>query len=113
MTNTSSRVDVVVAEGQAPAGGDLADLLVDPPQAVDVAPDRSRRIIVIAPTKQLGQEHAEALGIEPVAIVTPRSPEAARGITADEVIAEPTLDAGVLDVLMAQTLPSLTTTEGE
>lgn len=43
------------------------------------------RIIMVAPTKRAGTEAAEARGIAPVAIVTPRSKYAAYGITADDI----------------------------
>lgn len=111
--NTSNRVDVVVAEGEPMEGWeDLADVLGDPVQAVDVAPDPKRRIIVLAPTKAAGQAHAESLGIEPVAIVTPRSPRVSYGIIADEIVQAPDLTADVVAELMSQAGPSLATAEG-
>lgn len=110
--NTSNRVDVVIAE----VGPELVALLPgergESTEAVDVAPDPSRRIIVLAPTKAAGQEHAERLGIEPLAIVTPRSPDASRGIIADEIVVSPDLTAELVADLSAHAWPSLATTEG-
>lgn len=107
---TSQRVDVVVAAG---ASGPIDDAqrgaeaeLVD---AADVAPALSRRIIVLALTKQQGRETAEAHGVEPVAIVTPRSPHASVGIIADAIIEAPGLDRSVVDELMGNAGPSLAT----
>lgn len=110
--NTSNRVDVVIAE----AGAELVEILYgdqgESVEAVDVAPDPKRRIIVLAPTKQAGQQHAESLGIEPVAVVTPRSPHASYGIIADEIVEAPELTAEVVAELMVQAAPSLATAEG-
>lgn len=111
--NTSNHVDVVVAEGEPVAGWeDLADVLGDQVEAVDVAPDPKRRIIVLASTKAAGQELAESLGIEPVAVVTPRSPHASVGIIADEIVEAPDLTADVIAELMVNASPSLATTGG-
>ncbi|MFJ4996541.1 hypothetical protein ACIP5T_00170 [Microbacterium sp. NPDC088619] len=108
----SNRVDVVVADGEPAAGvKDMVDVLGDPVQGVDVAPDPKRRIILLAPTKTAGHEHAERLGIEPVAIVTPRSPVASRSILADEILEAPDLTAEVVAELMVHAGPSLATTE--
>lgn len=111
--NTSSRVDVVVAE----AGTELAEIIGsgqgESVEAVDVAPDPKRRIIVLASTKVAGQEHAESLGIEPVAIVTPRSPHASYGIIADEIVEAPGMPADVVGELMEHAGPSLATTGRE
>lgn len=110
--NTSNRVDVVIAEvDPEPVELPPADQ-GESVEAVDVAPDPTRRIIVLAPTKAAGQEHAESLGIEPVAIVTPRSPHASYGIIADEIVEAPELTAEVVAELMVQAAPSLATTEG-
>lgn len=110
---TSNRVDVVVAGGESMAGWeDLADVLGDPVQAVDVAPDPNRRIIVFAPSKKLGRAQAVALGITPVAIVTPRTLEASRGIVADEVVVAPGLTAEEEAALATGVAPSLATTGG-
>lgn len=109
MVNTSNRVDVVIADSPV-----LAEVLHDGPilEAVDVAPVPERRVIVLAPTKQAGQRYAESLGIEPAAIVTPRSPHASRGIMADEIVEAPGLIAEVVAGLMTDAAPSLATTEG-
>lgn len=106
MRNTSNRVDVVIADRPAAAEVQPGDPTVE---AVDVAPDPRRRIIVLAPTKQAGQEHAESLGIEPVAIVTPRSPRASYGLIADEIVEAPDLTAEVVADLMMHAGPSLAT----
>ncbi|WP_455904708.1 hypothetical protein [Microbacterium sp.] len=108
--HTSNRVDVVTAE-VAPEliethYGEQGERLED----VDVAPDPKRRIIVLAPTKPAGQAHAESLGIEPVAIVTPRSPHASYGIIADEIVEVPDLTAEVVAELMVHAGPSLAAT---
>jgi hypothetical protein len=51
-----------------------------------VAPNASSRIVIVARTKVLGAELAEARRITPVAIVTPRTPQAAYGISADDIV---------------------------
>ncbi len=65
------------------------------------------RIIIVATTKQAGRDRATALGIAPVAIVTPRSMHAAYGITADKVY----IDEGVAETerLMAVVVPCMAT----
>lgn len=105
----STRVDVVIAEGEPVHGWeDLADVLGDA-EIVDVAPDPDRRFIVLAPTKQAGAEHAASQGIDPVAIVTPRSMYGARGLVVDEIIEAPGLSAEERAELMAETFPALAT----
>ncbi|WP_288870846.1 hypothetical protein [uncultured Microbacterium sp.] len=106
--NTSSRVDVVLAEGK-PTAATVEHTVTEPVETADVTPDPSRRTIVLALTKQEGRETAEALGIEPVAIVTPRSPHASVGIVADAIIEAPGLDRAVVDELMVNAGPSLAT----
>lgn len=114
MANTSNRVDVVVAEGEPMAGWeDLADVLGDQVETVDVAPDPNSRIIVLAPTKQAGQEHAVALSITPVAIVTPRSPYGSRGMVADQIVEADGLSAEERDALMIEVAPALATSRVE
>lgn len=109
--NTSSRVDVVLAEGQ-PTETTVEQTATEPVETADVTPDPSRRTIVLAMTKQDGREVAEALGIDPVAIVTPRSPHASVGIIADAIVEAPGLDRAVVDELMENAGPSLATTGG-
>lgn len=109
--NTSSRVDVVLAEGK-PTAATVEHTVTEPVETADVTPDPSRRTIVLALTKQEGRETAEALGIEPVAIVTPRSPHASIGIIADEIVEAPDLTADVIAELMVSAAPSLATTGG-
>ena len=111
--NTSTRVDVIIAESEpVHAWEDLAELR-DAAETVDVAPDPDRGFIVLAPTKQAGAEHAEAHGIDPVAIVTPRSIHGARGLVADEIIEAPGLSAEERAALMAETLPALVTSSAD
>lgn len=114
MANTSNRVDVVVAEGGPTASAEeLAADILDQIEAVDVAPDPTRLIIVLAPTKQAGQEHADALSIAPVAIVTPRSPYGARGMVADEIVEADGLTAEERDALTIEVAPALSTAGAE
>lgn len=82
------------------------------PEQVDVSPDPRQRIIVLAPTKEAGYDHAHALGIEPVAVVTPRSPGAARGFTADGIIEHDELTPEQRAELMPHVTPALATTQG-
>lgn len=110
--NTVHKVDVVIASSDRVGGPREAAALGDDVEAVDVAPDPKRRIIVLAPTKQVGQRHVDSLGIEPVAVVTPRSPHASRGITADEIVEAPGLSAEVAAGLMMDAAPALDTTGG-
>ncbi|MBO3663722.1 hypothetical protein [Microbacterium stercoris] len=111
----SHKVDVVIAEGEPMHGHeDLAAVLgnAEPrePEQVDVAPDPHRRIIYLAATKRAGLDEAKALGIEPVAVVTPRSLDAARGIVADAIEASAALLPDEIDELMPHVAPSLATT---
>lgn len=109
MANTSNHADVVIAEGELMHGWeDLADVLGDA-ETMDVAPDPHRRFIVIAPTKVAGAAHAEIMGVDPVAIVTPRSPYGARGLVVDEIIEAPGLSTEERAELMAETFPALAT----
>jgi hypothetical protein len=112
--SASNQVDVVVAEDE-PMGGweDLADVLGGPVEPVDVAPDPKRRIIVLAPSKKRGHVEAVALGIEPVAIVTPRSPHAARGFTADEIVEAEGLTVEERETLMDEVTPAIVTIEAD
>ncbi|WP_143187127.1 hypothetical protein [Microbacterium sp. AR7-10] len=108
--NSSHRADVIIADGDpTPEQGQLAEMS-EPVEAADVAPDPARRFIVLAPTKQAGAEYAENMGIHPVAIVTPRSPHGARGITADEIIEADGLTATEHTDLMTEVMPALYTT---
>lgn len=117
--NTSSRVDVVLAEGTAtgheqattPTLQGVVDLGLALIDTADVAPDPSRRIIMLAPTKKRGLIEAERLGIEPVAVVTPRTPDHARGVSADEVVVADGLTVEESESLMLEVAPSLATSE--
>lgn len=77
------------------------------PHCADNCP--GRRIIIIAPTKQDGQDEAQRQGIKPVAIVTPRSRHAARGTTADEIVEVDGLTDDEREWLMAETVSALAT----
>lgn len=111
--NISNKVDAVIATGDRnDVDEDAVNLLGNDIESMDVAPDPQRRIILLAPTKQEGREYAESLGIEPVAIVTPRSPHASVGMIADEIIEAPDLPAEVVAELMVHAGPSLATTTG-
>lgn len=111
--NTSNRVDVVIAE----VDPEMVDIICgdqgESIEAVDVASDPKRRIIVLAASKKRGHAEAVALGIEPVAIVTPRSLDAARGFIADEIVETPGLTDEERGTLMAEVAPSLATTQQE
>lgn len=111
--NTSNRVDVVIAEVAPGVVETLYGDQGESVEAVDVAPDPKRRIIVLAPSKKRGHAEALALGIEPVAIVTPRSLDAARGFIADEIVETPGLTDEERATLMAEVTPSLATTQQE
>lgn len=70
------------------------------------------RIVIVSLTKQAGRDRAAALGITSTAIVTPRSPHAARGFIADKVY----VDRGVVETeqLMAGVVPCMATSrDGE
>ena len=108
----SNQVDVVVAEGE-PGTTPAIPAPAPEPDGVDVAPDPHRRIIVLAPTKDIGYSEARAVGIEPVAVVTPRTLHAARGIVADAMWDAPGLTVEEREALGPHVLPSLVTTRGE
>ncbi|GGH34145.1 hypothetical protein [Microbacterium album] len=112
--NTIHKVDVVIAEGAPDTTTTVPDSgQPSEPEQVDVVPDPRRRIIVLAPTKQAGNDEARAAGIEPVAVVTPRSLHAARGITADELWDAPSLTPEDRETLLPHVLPSIATHKGE
>jgi hypothetical protein len=114
MINHGLRVDVVIlAEDRVLDPAELSKLAPASPreeEQVDVTPNPHRRIIVLAPTKEAGYEEARAQGIEPVAVVTPRSLDAARGITADAIHEHADLTPEQRDDLTPHVLPSLATT---
>ncbi|MDI9889960.1 hypothetical protein [Microbacterium sp. IEGM 1404] len=107
----SSRVDVVMAGDHIEGYEDVAGFLGNAVETVEVAPDSRRRIVVVARTKVLGAELAEARKIEPVAIVTPRSPQAAYGITADDIVWADDLTTEERAELEPHVLPVLATTQ--
>lgn len=109
--NVSAKVDVVMANA-IPAL--IATLVADgTPEQADVRADPRRRIVILAPTKQLGTDEAQALGIDPVAIVTPRSPHGARGLIADQIVAADGLTPEERDALMVEVIPCLATSQAE
>ena len=115
--NVSAKVDVVMADAiRVPiaADGSFAVELTLPvdttPKAVDVSLNPNRRIIVLAPTKAEGYDEARALGIEPVAVITPRSLGAAHGIIADELMDASNLTPEVREALLPHAMPSFATT---
>lgn len=105
----SSHVDVVMADG-TPDTTPLDADTPETPEQVDVVPDPHRRIIVLAPTKAEGYEEARALGIEPVAVITPRSLDAAHGVVADALMDSSNLTPEVRETLVPHAQPSLATT---
>ena len=67
------------------------------------------RIIVIAADKASGYMEARNLGIEPVAVVTPRSPESAHGMVADRIMDATSLTPEQREALMPHVLPCIAT----
>lgn len=67
----------------------------------------SDRVVVIAPSQLVGRLRAKALGIEPVAIVTPRSPAAARGLMADSILVLGSIAEKHTTHLMQEVVPCL------
>lgn len=110
----SNRVDVVMAMGDRIEGyEDVAGFLGDSIETVDVSPDPTARIIVVAHSKAAGGELAEAQGFTPVAVVTPRSLHAARGIRADSVVWADDITDEQRAILTPHVAPSLATTGGK
>lgn len=70
------------------------------------------RVIVIAATKRDGVAEAKNLGIVPVAVVTPRSPEVAQGVVADRIMEASSLTPEMREALVPGVLPSIVTTRG-
>lgn len=68
------------------------------------------RVIVMAATKASGLMEAKNLDIDPVAIVTPRSPDAARGIVADRIMEASSLTPEMREKLIDGVTPSIVTT---
>jgi hypothetical protein len=67
------------------------------------------RIIVLATNKRSGYAEARNLGIEPVAVITPRAPHAGRGIIADRIMEATSLTLEERDYLLPHALPSIVT----
>ena len=113
MNSARDRIDVVIADGEP-----TTSLTSDQPapaetEKVAVAPDPSHRIILLAPTKEAGQDEADRLGITPIAILTPRSPHAARGMTADLIVESPDLTAEQRSTLHQEAATTLLTAAQE
>lgn len=104
--NPRHTVDVVMAPRTNETPADAVPVTPEPEHA-DVTPDSRSRIILLAPTKRAGHEYAEVNSIDPVAIVTPRSPEAARGTVADSIHEVDGLDATVAAQLRTHAAPAL------
>lgn len=68
------------------------------------------RIVVMAANKTSGYMEARNLGIEPVAVVTPRSPGAAYGVIADRIMDATSLTPEQREALMPHVLPCIATT---
>lgn len=68
-----------------------------------------KRVIVLAGTKDSGYHEARNLGIEPIAVVTPRSPNAARGMTADVLMDASSLTIKDRERLLPIVLPCIAT----
>ena len=110
MNNSArARIDVVIAHGEPTAPFASDQPAPAETQKVAVAPDPNQRIILLAPTKEAGQEEAQRLGMTPVAIVTPRSPHAARGMTADLIVEAADLTAEQRTTLYQEAAPALLT----
>ncbi|WP_030147693.1 MULTISPECIES: hypothetical protein [Mycetocola] len=95
--NVSAQVDVVVAAAATSPAAAHPDPVAEP----------ARRVIVLAPNKTEGYDEARALGIEPVAVVTPRSPHGARGLTADRILETSNLTPELREALMRDVSPAL------
>jgi hypothetical protein len=67
------------------------------------------RVVVIAGTKRNGYMEARNLGIEPVAVVTPRTPHAAHGVNADRIMEATSLTIEQRDKLLPAVLPCTAT----
>lgn len=96
--STAARVDVVMADA-VPAIAPVAQQSARP------------RVIVIAPTKELGLAKAAEEDVDTVAIVTPRAPEAARGHTAEAILEAPGLTDEQRQALIDEATPALTTAQ--
>jgi hypothetical protein len=76
----------------------------------NLIPTSRPRIIVIAGDKRSGYMKAAVLGITPVAVVTPRSPHAAHGVLADDIIMdEISLTPEWREKLLPEVLPAIAT----
>jgi hypothetical protein len=113
--NVNSRSCDVVMARDVPTSTS-APVAPTPAETVDVSPDRAVRTIVLAPNKAEGAKFASLQGIEPVAIVTPRSEHAAHGSVADCILEAPGLTDEHREQLLPHVTPCLATStdaEGE
>lgn len=75
-------------------------------------PDAQARYIIIAPDVSAGKAEAQRRGIKPLAIVTPRSLNAGRGVSADHLIDAPGLTIEQRERLLPLVMPSLAARRG-
>jgi hypothetical protein len=106
----SAHVDVVMADG-TPGDTRLAAGEDQAPEQLDVSPDPHARIILLAPTKEQGEDEARALGISPIAIITPRTIDTVRGLTADRIVESRGLTAEHRAAMMPDVLPAIATSK--
>jgi uncharacterized protein YegP (UPF0339 family) len=104
---SSKHVDVVIAHGDP--NTTQAETTDQEPEHTDAAPAPDWRIVLLARTKQEGLDEARQRGFTPAAVVTPRSLDAARGITADEIVVSAALTDEQRDQLMPHALPTVAT----
>lgn len=98
--------DVVIADA-TPAPASLNEQPDAATAGVDIATIDGPRVIYLAPTKAIGQHETEQGGLNTVAILTPRSLDAARGITADLIQASFQLTDEQVTELTEHARPSL------
>lgn len=111
--SNSHRADVIVAESDTRVDGHLDESSTTVIPAADVAPDPARRIIMVAATKAAGSDEARERGFEPIAVVTPRSPHAAYGLVADDIVWSDALTADDRATLEPHVLPAIALTKAE
>jgi uncharacterized protein YegP (UPF0339 family) len=102
---SSQHVDVFIAHEDPDTT--QAETTDQEPERADVAPAPEWRIVLLARTKQEGLDEAAQRGFTPAAIVTPRSLDAARGMTADEIIVSSALTDEERDTLMPHAMPAV------
>lgn len=105
--NTRIQCDVIIADDKTPATEPLDEQPTSPPEGVDVATVDGPRVIYLAPTKAIGQQESDQGGLNTVAILTPRTLDAARGIHADLIQASFQLADDQVAELTEHARPSL------